>query len=234
MTASAAGRHLAPPLAARLASSPSPTIFPATGASAGSQSRGGPSRRRVGGRTPVAPPTFSGDRLDEAQISATRERPFCWALHRSGPTASPLGRGKPPNVSSSPQSYRAPPPAAGVMMPLRCCGVVMMRMTPTCCSSRPPHWQHRHSTTAWATGPHQRRCPATPPFASWYDYRCGRAWRSGISCAAPCTQRASSHRGLVLVEDRLLRERRLGREEMGAFQLQRQGPTKINPKKIIP
>jgi hypothetical protein len=27
------------------------------------------------------------------------------------------------------------------------------------------------------------------------------------------------HRGLVLVEDRLLQERRLGRDEVGAFQL---------------
>jgi hypothetical protein len=40
--------------------------------------------------------------------------------------------------------------------------------------------------------------------------------------------------GLVLIEDRHLRERHLGRDEMGAFQLQQQGPTKINPEKIIP
>jgi hypothetical protein len=50
-----------------------------------------------------------------------------------------------------------------------------------------------------------------------------------LVCSAPLLRC-----GLVLVEDRLLRERRLGRDEMGAFQLQRQGPTKINPENIIP
>jgi hypothetical protein len=35
-----------------------------------------------------------------------------------------------------------------------------------------------------------------------------------LACSAPLL-----HRGLVLVEDRLLRERHLGRDEVGAFQL---------------
>jgi hypothetical protein len=38
---------------------------------------------------------------------------------------------------------------------------------------------------------------------------------------------------LVLVEDCLLRERRLGRDEVGAFQLPPQGCTKVKPEKIF-
>jgi hypothetical protein len=37
------------------------------------------------------------------------------------------------------------------------------------------------------------------------------------------------HHGLVLVEDRLLRERRLGWDEAGTFQLPQQGYTKVKP-----
>jgi hypothetical protein len=40
-------------------------------------------------------------------------------------------------------------------------------------------------------------------------------------------------RGLFLVKDRLLREKRLGRDEVGTFQLQRQKHPKINLEKII-
>jgi hypothetical protein len=50
-----------------------------------------------------------------------------------------------------------------------------------------------------------------------------------LACSAPLL-----HRGLVLVEDRLLWEGRLGRNEVGAFQLQQQEHTKINPEKISP
>jgi hypothetical protein len=39
---------------------------------------------------------------------------------------------------------------------------------------------------------------------------------------------------LVLVEDRLLRERRLGRNEVGAFQLLQQKRTNVRSKKIFP
>jgi hypothetical protein len=39
--------------------------------------------------------------------------------------------------------------------------------------------------------------------------------------------------GLVLVEDRLLLERRLGQHEVGAFQLPQQGRTKVKPEKIF-
>jgi hypothetical protein len=165
----------------------------ATGASARSRSRGSPSRHRASGRTPVAPPTFSEDRLDGAQVSAAWKRPSRWAPHGSRPTTSPLGRGEPPDVSSSPQSCRAPPPAAGATTTLQHREAATTRTTVTCCSSRPPHWRHRHSTTAQTTGPHRRIRPAPPPpSASWCGYRCDRAWRSGVSCAAPCVQRASS------------------------------------------
>jgi hypothetical protein len=41
-------------------------------------------------------------------------------------------------------------------------------------------------------------------------------------------------RGLVLVEDRLLWERCLGRDEVGAFQLPQQGRTKVKLEKIFP
>jgi hypothetical protein len=41
-------------------------------------------------------------------------------------------------------------------------------------------------------------------------------------------------RSLVLVEDRLLRERRLGQNEVGAFQLPQQERTKVKSEKIFP
>jgi hypothetical protein len=41
-------------------------------------------------------------------------------------------------------------------------------------------------------------------------------------------------RSLVLVEDRLLRERRLGRNEVGTFQLPQQERTKVKSEKIFP
>jgi hypothetical protein len=41
-------------------------------------------------------------------------------------------------------------------------------------------------------------------------------------------------RGLVLVEDRLLRERSLGRDKVGAFQLPQQEHTKVKSEKIFP
>jgi hypothetical protein len=39
---------------------------------------------------------------------------------------------------------------------------------------------------------------------------------------------------LVLVEDRLLRERRLGRDKVGVFQLPQQERTKVKSEKIFP
>jgi hypothetical protein len=42
------------------------------------------------------------------------------------------------------------------------------------------------------------------------------------------------HRGLVLVEDCFLRERRLGRNEVGAFQLPQQERTKVKSERIFP
>jgi hypothetical protein len=173
-------------------STPSPTTSPATGTSAGSRSRDGPSRHRAGGRTPTAPPTFLKDRLGEAQVSAAQKHLSRWAPHRSGPSAGPLGRGEPPNVSLSPLSCHALSPAAGAMTTLQRREAVTMRANPTCCSSQPPRWQNRHSTTARATSPHQRRRPAPPPSASWRGYHCDRTWQSSVSCAALCMQCTSS------------------------------------------
>jgi hypothetical protein len=42
------------------------------------------------------------------------------------------------------------------------------------------------------------------------------------------------HCGLKLIKDRLLRERRLGWDKVGAFQLQRKEHPKINLEKVIP
>jgi hypothetical protein len=39
---------------------------------------------------------------------------------------------------------------------------------------------------------------------------------------------------LILVEDRLLRERCLGRKKVGVFQLQQQEHTEVKPEKIFP
>jgi hypothetical protein len=41
-------------------------------------------------------------------------------------------------------------------------------------------------------------------------------------------------RRLILVEDRVLWERRLGRNKVGTFQLQQQERTEVKPKKIFP
>jgi hypothetical protein len=183
---------LAPPPAVHSVSTPSPTTSPTTGASTGSQSRGGLIRHRASVRMPAAPLTFLEDRLDAAQVSVARKRLLHWAPHGSVPTAGPLKRGEPPGVSSSPLSCRTPSPVADTKTTLQCRGAVMTKTNPTRCSSRLPRWQHLHSTTARATGPHRRRHVAPPPSASWCGYRCYSAWRSGVSFAAPCEQRASS------------------------------------------
>jgi hypothetical protein len=183
---------LVPPPAPRSVSMPNPTTSPATSTSARSQSLGGLSRHRAGGRTPIARPTSSGDRSDGGQISAAREHPSRWASYGSGSTAGPLGQGEPPDVSSSPQSCRAPPLAPGATMTLQRHGAVTTRTTPTCCSIQPPRWRHRRSTTAQVTDPHRRRRPAPPPSASCCGRRCDRAWRSGVSYAALYAQRTFS------------------------------------------
>jgi hypothetical protein len=54
---------------------PSPMTSPSIDACAGSQSRGGRSHHKAGGQKPAAPPIFSGGRLGEVRISATRRRP---------------------------------------------------------------------------------------------------------------------------------------------------------------
>jgi hypothetical protein len=48
------------------------------------------------------------------------------------------------------------------------------------------------------------------------------------------TRSAPLFRRLILVEDRLLRERRLSRNEVGAFQLPQQERTKVKSEKISP
>jgi hypothetical protein len=145
MTANATGQCLAPPPVARSASTPSPTNSLATDASARNRSRGGRSHRRAGGRMSAAPLTFSKDRLGGARVSAAQRRPSRWAPHEGEPFTGPLGRGEPPDVSSSPRSYRARSPAASTTTTLQHREEATTRMTPTCCSSRPPRWRHLRS-----------------------------------------------------------------------------------------
>jgi hypothetical protein len=92
----------------------------------------------------------------------------------------------------SPLSFRAQSPTAGATATLQCHGEATTRTTPTCCSSRPPHWRHFRSTTARATGPHRSRRQAPPPSTSCCGCRYDRSWRSSTSCAALCVQCASS------------------------------------------
>jgi hypothetical protein len=134
-------------------------------------------------------------------------------------------------VSSIPQSCRAPPPAVGTTTTLQRRGAVTTRTTPTYCSSRPPRWRHRRSTTArrWVLIGGDAQLPHLPPLVvvvvaitlgdlAFLMLRLTRG--------TPLLRH-----GLVLVEDRLLRERRLGG---GAFQLPQQGRTKVKPEKFFP
>jgi hypothetical protein len=119
MTVGVAEQRQNPPPAAHLAPTPSLSTSPATGASAGSPSRGGRSRQRVGGQEPVAPPTASEGLPGEAGLSTTRRRPSRWAPREGGPSAGPLGRGELLVTSSNPHSCRARPSAVAAMMTLR-------------------------------------------------------------------------------------------------------------------
>jgi hypothetical protein len=122
------GRRSAPLLVAHSASTPSPTIFPETAPLQGvgvGVVRAIKEWRADAGR--------STDLLG-ARASAARERLFRWAPHESGSTVGPLERRESPNMSSSLQSYRAPPPVASVMTTLQHRRVATTRTTPTCCS----------------------------------------------------------------------------------------------------
>jgi hypothetical protein len=188
--------------------------------SARSPSQGGLSHRKVGGRKPAAPSIFSGGRLGKVRFSATRRFPTRRTPHEDGPSASPLGQGELLVVSSNPHSYHAWPFAAIATTTLRCRGEVTARTTLTCRSSQLPHWQRRRSTTAQATGLHRRRCqaPRLPPLdAVVISTVLGHLafFVLRLECSAP-----PFRRGLVPVENRLLRERRLGWNKVGTLQLQ--------------
>jgi hypothetical protein len=101
-------------------------------------------------------------------------------------------------------------------------------MTPSCRSSQPPHWQCHHSTTAQAMvfigG--DTKLPCLPPLdvvvvlialgdLAFFVLR--------LACGAPPLRR-----GFVPVENRLLRERRLGRNKVGTLQLQLQEGVKVS------
>jgi hypothetical protein len=149
MTEGATGRHQNLPPAARSASTRSLSISPATDTSASSLSRGGRSRRRGGKVESPAPPTASAGRLGRVGPSALQKRSNRRAPCEDGPPADPLGRDEPPIASSSSRSSHARQALAAVTMSLRPCGEVTTWTTPTCRSSPPPRWAHRHSTTTW-------------------------------------------------------------------------------------
>jgi hypothetical protein len=192
------------------------------------------SRHRAGGRTPIVAPTSSEDRSDRAQASAAHERLSRWAPYGSGSTAGQLGQWEPPDVSSSPQSCRAPPPAAVATTTLHHLGATKTRTTPICCSCQPWRWRHRRSTTARATDPRRRKRPAPrlPPLVAVIV-----AIALGdlaflmlhLTRSTPLLRRS-----LVLVEDCLLRGRHLGRDEVGAFQLPQQECTKGQIREALP
>jgi hypothetical protein len=166
MTAGARGRRRHPPLAARSASMPSLSTSPATGASAGSPSRGGRNCRRVSGLDPVAPPTASEGRLGEVGLSATRGRPSRWAPRKGRLPAGPLRRGELLVASSSPHSCCVQSSVAAATMTLLWRGEATTRTTLICCSNPPPCWLCHRSTTAPTTDLHWRRRDAPPPSAS--------------------------------------------------------------------
>jgi hypothetical protein len=74
MTAGAAGQRWTPPPVVRSVLTPSLSTSPATGASAGSPSRGSRNRLRAGELEPTAPPTASEGRPNKAGLFATRGR----------------------------------------------------------------------------------------------------------------------------------------------------------------
>jgi hypothetical protein len=149
-------------------------------------------------------------------------------------SAGPHRQGESLVASSSPHSCRAQPSVAVKMMTLMWRGEATTRTTPTCRSSPPPRWVHRRSTTAPATDLHWGRCraPYLPPLTAVVvpialDDLTLFVLR--LACSTPPLRGR-----LVSVEDRLLRERHLGRNEMGTLQLQRQEGRKVSRSRRSP
>jgi hypothetical protein len=137
-------------------------------------------------------------------------------------------------ASSSPISCHAQPSAAAVMMTLQWRGEATTKTTPTCRSSPPPRWRRHRSTMAPAMGLHQRRRHATrlPPLdAVVISITLGDLAFFVLSLA--CSG-LPLHCRLVPVENRLLRVRRLGRNKVGALQLQRQEGIKVSQRRRPP
>jgi hypothetical protein len=165
----------------------------------------------------------------EAQECSSR-----WAPYGSGSTEGPLGQGEPPDVSSTPQPCRAPPPAAGATTTPRHHGAMKTRMTPTCCSSQPRRWRHRHSTKAQVTDLRRRNAQLSS-LASLVAVVVAITLGDLVFLMLRLTRSAPLlRRRLILVEDRLLRERRLGRNKVGTFQLEQQERNKVKSDKIFP
>jgi hypothetical protein len=117
------------------------------------------------------------------------------------------------------------------MTTLRCRGEATTRTTPTCRSRQPPRWRRRRSLTAPATGLHRRRRHTPPPSAS-YAVIISITLGDLAFLMLRLARGAPPLRGsLVPVEYRLLQERRLGRNKVGALQLQGQEGVKGPPEK---
>jgi hypothetical protein len=144
------------------------------------------SRHKVGGRMPAAPPTFLGDRLDGEHASTSRTHPSRWAPHGSGPSAGPLGRGESPDTSSRlvacdrrDDDTSAPWGGDDEDDP------DMLLQSTAALATSPLH-------DGSGDGSSSEEMPSSLPSVSWCGCRCDRAWRFGVSCAAPCAQCASS------------------------------------------
>jgi hypothetical protein len=166
MTADAAGQRLASPPAERSVLTPSPTTSPRSAPLQGVGVGTVEAIVKLASERQLLLRPSRGGRLGGVRISATRGRPSRWAPCEGKPSAGPLRQGELLDVSSSPPSCRARTLAAVATMTLLRRGEAMTTATPTCRSSRPPCWRHRHSTTAQATGLHRRRFQAPPPSAS--------------------------------------------------------------------
>jgi hypothetical protein len=166
MTERAAGQRRNLPPAARSASTPSLSTSPVIGASAGSPSRGGRSRRRDGVLELDAPPTASEGRPDEAGLSAPRGHPSRWPPRGGGPPTGPLGWGELRIASSTLHSSRTWLSMAAATMILWWRGEAVTRTTPTCRSNPPPRWPRRRSTMASAMDLRWRRRHTPLPSAS--------------------------------------------------------------------
>jgi hypothetical protein len=165
----------------------------------------------------AAPLTFLGGRLGGVRFSVTQRRPSRWAPHEDGSSAGPLGQGELLGASSSPQTCCTRSPAAGAMTILRCRGEVTTRTTPTIAPI------DRHAGGVAAPRRLRRRVfiggdaklPYLPPLiAVVVSISLG-----DLAFLVLCLARSTLllRRGLVPIENCLLRERRFDRDEVGTL-----------------